>query len=161
MDQPRTLRHPRLRLWTKLVGLTTLTVVFAIGCSGGTKTNAVKGKVTLDGQPVAGVVTFVGPSKKKSSSPIKVDDGTYQINDAELGDNQIYIEKGLGAGGPGAVFSGGGNVGMREMPKDMGKDMPKPAMGVEPPEKYTNPSTSGLHFNVTGGTQEHDITLTK
>jgi hypothetical protein len=167
MDQPRTpgrsLRAPSV----KAFGLTGLTLLFLstllAGCSGSGKSNTVQGKVTLDGQPVSGVVTFIGPSKKKEaekSSPINLADGMYSISDPELGVNTIIITGGLGGGGPGVGATRQPTGDMTKMTKDMMKDM-TPQTGVAPPEKYANPATSGLSLEVKGGKQVHDLPLSK
>ena len=76
-------------------GLTSVFVVVLAGCGGdsGPVTAPVSGKVTLDGEPLAGAVVnfgvedFVGSGKTGS-------DGTYSLDQgAALGENKVWIEK--------------------------------------------------------------------
>ena len=124
------------------------------GCGSGGKDakDQVTGKVTLDGKPVSGVVSFVF-GDKEISSPIGTD-GTYQIISPPTGTNKIYVKGGLGAGAP--TVKG-------EMPKSGAPEMPKlggDSTGVAPPTKYGAVTTSGLTFEVKGGKQTYDIVLT-
>src|SRR5271170_475352 len=68
-----------------------------LGCGGpaGPK-NTVSGKVTLEGQPVAGIVVFLSGDGKEVSGPINYLDGTYQIPDPPSGQVSIVV-KGLPA----------------------------------------------------------------
>lgn len=132
-----------------------LALAVAAGCGGGGKEakNQVTGKVTMDGKPVNGTVVFVTSDNKELQSPIGSTDGTYQIIDAPNGSMKIYI-KGSLAGTGGAL---------KEPPKGgPGPDMAKGlgGAGVDAPAKYGSAATSGLTFEVKGGKQEHNITLT-
>jgi hypothetical protein len=138
--------------------LAVVAVLFSSAGCGKPKTNTVSGKVTLNGEPVAGEVTFIGPSKKKTSSPIT--DGKYKVVDVEAGENQITVAT-LGAGGPARVGPANMPQGMQGIPGDPMKGMPVPSegsTGKPPPEKYATPG-NGLSFDVKPGSNDYDITL--
>jgi hypothetical protein len=108
--------------------------------------NSVSGKVTLNGEPVAGNVAFVGADNKESPpSPIKPD-GTYTIPNPPTGQVKILV-KGMGGTAP-----------VTTPPKEAGGNMPKIG-GVAPPTKYGAVATTDLKFEVTSGKQKHDIEL--
>ena len=133
-----------------------LATLSAGGCSsssGSGSGNAISGKVTLNGQAVAGTLAFTGPDNKEVSAPINAD-GTYQVTLPGKGDYTILV-KPLAAG----MNKGGAPV---PPPKDAPapKDMPdiKGSPGVPPPARYAQPN-NGLKLTVTGGPQTHDIEL--
>src|SRR5438045_652123 len=121
-----------------LAGL--LGVAFAlVGCtSGGEAHDSVTGKVTLDGQPVAGEVVFVS-GDKQVGSPIG-QDGSYSVKNPPKGEVQILVKQ---LPGP---------------PKNImpAKDAPefKTPSGATPPAKYAQ-FNNGLTLTVTGGKQKH------
>jgi len=128
-----------------------LFVALLVGLSGCDKkgdeaANSVSGKVTLNGEPVAGIITFVGADNKEVSGPIKPD-GTYTVANPPAGQVKILV-KGMGGTLPTAT-----------PPKEAGGNMPKMG-GVSPPAKYSAVNTTDLKFEVTSGKQKHDITLT-
>jgi hypothetical protein len=115
----------------------------AAGCGG--SADLVTGKVTYNGQPVAGEVVFVGRDKKQAACPI-ADDGTYKIKAPPKGEVVVLV-KGTPKAPSGLVTPKGGL-----------KDAPPPPKGVEPPGKYSA-EPGGLKFQVTGGEQTYDIEL--
>jgi len=125
-------------------------LVFA-GCSGkdggsSGSGDVITGKVTMNGQIVAGQLYFVGSDKKEIMSMIGPMDGSYQISNPPKGEGVFYIKA---MGGPSLVPPGGA-----KMP-----DVPSTG-GVAAPAKYEKAATSDLKFTVTGGKQTYDITLT-
>lgn len=122
--------------------------VGVIGC-GTASPDAVSGKVTLNGQPVAGEVVFLVGGAEKAASPIKLD-GTYQVSNPPRGEVEVLVK------GPPALPS----------PPPGGKkvDIPPPTgsspSGVSPPAKYARPNNGLAKLNVTGGRQTHNIELT-
>lgn len=159
MDQPRASRlHVRAlpvrALWRTGLALVFLPILLSsVGCGG--KNKFVTGKVLLDGQPVAGEVIFIGPSKRKLTTPI-APDGTYTISDPDSGENQVLV-----VGLPGAGPPPGKRIDPRtkaEIEK-MQSALPDTSGGVEPPKKYAKPG-NGLTFNVLpSGKQEYNINL--
>jgi len=119
-----------------------------VGCGPKGPSDILSGKVTLGDQTVSGSLTFIGPGKKEVTVPINPD-GTYMVPGPERGENQIIVK-----GGP-----------MLPTPNPKASaDMPGAGTGakmggVAPPKKYENPD-NGLKVTVTGGKQQHDITLT-
>src|ERR1700722_6428234 len=68
----------------------------SVGCSGGNKGNegpkeALKGKVTLNGQTVSGMVTFVGSDKKEITAPI-AGNGEYIIANPAKGEGYFLVK---------------------------------------------------------------------
>jgi len=122
-------------------------LVWGAGCGSKGPKNVVTGKVTLNGQPVAGTVTFTGGGGKEVNAPINPD-GTYMIPDPPEGENQIVVKGFLGATGPlpGAEKVPGGGL------STPGGALKPAEMGANPPAKYGKPG-NGLSFNVTGGKQ--------
>ncbi len=154
------------RAWSicgrSLSAVVLLGLVAAAGCSG-TKQNFVTGKVTLDGKPVAGTVTFIGPNNKKVQSPIGRD-GTYSVLNPEPGENKITVTgmPKLGATDP---MGGRGDPRAADMVKKqtemMKANAPEDAVfeAEPPPEKYATPGNIPA-FTVTSGKQIYDIPLT-
>lgn len=117
----------------------------ALGCSKGVKKITVTGKVTYQGQPVrSGIVRFIGPEGAYSAGPVQ-SDGTYTVTD---------------------VLPGETKVGIMESPSGSGSssgDKPEKSAatkGAAPlPEKYREPTTSGLVYSITPETTELDIQI--
>jgi hypothetical protein len=124
-----------------------LAIVFGVsGCGDGKKGagdgDSVSGKVTLNGQAVAGQVVFIAADGKDYIAPIG-EDGSYLAAGVPKGQAKILVK-----GASGVAPKGGA-----DMPGSGGK-------GVAPPAKYGVPG-NGLTFDVTGGAQKRDIELTK
>jgi len=130
---------------TWAVSLTLLiAAIFTAGCDKGGASNVVSGKVTLDGEPVSGVVVFIGADSKEASAPAGID-GAYKIENPPLGQCKILVK---------------GTAGITGMapPKDapaMGKQ------GLAPPPKYGAPNSSDLSYEVKAGKHTHNIELKK
>jgi len=142
-------RWVRLFLCLVLVGSC---FVGASGCGGSGGKGEIKGKVTLDGQPVRGIVVFVVGDKEVSAGTLPPD-GVYAAFNVPKGAAKIKVLKDPAAmpmGGP-APPPGG------KAPETAGSTS---AAMVPPPDKYTS-LDNGLTLNVTGGRQTHDIALTK
>ena len=127
-------------------------MILIAGCGGGGKGkgDTVSGKVTLNGNPVAGEVIFVGSDGKESKMLISMD-GSYTVASVAKGEAKIGVK---------SMSMGIGNA---PAPTGAGKsDMPgvTPASGVPAPAKYSNPSSSGLTYTVKGGDEKFDIVLT-
>jgi len=136
-----------------LLSLSVAVLAGVSGCKGGPKgpTDSVSGKVTLNGQVVAGTVVFVGADKQESTTPIGMD-GTYKILSLTSGQYKILVKgSGLAPGGLKAPPKGTGP----EMPS-----MPGSSSGVAPPAKYGSVATTPFSIDVTGGNQTKDLELT-
>lgn len=126
-------------------------IIWTAGCGGGKgATDSVQGKVTMDGKPVSGEITFVCSDGKEFKSPLALDGG-YFITAPAKGEAKIGI-KGMSTGAaPKKPDTKGGG----ELP-----GMGGAASGVAPPAKYADPAKSGLTYTIKGGNETHDITLT-
>jgi len=129
-----------------------LFVALLVGLSGCDKkadeaANSVSGKVTLNGEAVAGTVVFVGADNKEVPAPIKPD-GSYTVPNPPTGKVKVLV-KGMLGSAPVAT-----------PPKDSGS-MPKMGggSGVAPPAKYGAVASTPLSFEVTSGKQKYDIPL--
>jgi len=121
--------------------------VLVLGVSGcGTKgaANSVSGKVTLNDEPVKGLVVFVGADNKEVSAPTNPN-GTYTLDNPPLGQVKVLVKT-------------VGPVGVDTPPPKDAPNMPK-AGGVAPPAKYASAATSGLTYEVKAGKHTYDIPL--
>jgi hypothetical protein len=106
---------------------------------------SVSGTVTLNNEPVSGVVVFVGPDGKEEEAPI-APDGEYVLPNAPLGRCKVKVK-----GFPG-ISTG--------PPPKAAVILPDSAkMGPPPPARYADPD-NGLTYEVRKGKQRFDIPLT-
>ena len=127
-------------------------LIFA-GCGDAGPANAVSGKVTLNGEPVAGSITFVGADGKEVSSPVGPGGGTYNIVDPPQGEVTVLIK------GPGIAATPELKPAPGAMAMPSGTDKGANSMGVNPPAKYADAS-GGLKYTVRAGRQTKDFELT-
>jgi hypothetical protein len=114
-------------------GLVALLGAALCGC-GGFKTGTVSGKVTVDGKSVnTGTIYFVLAPGKQSVVPIEPD-GTYKAQ-VPVGKVTVTIQD--------------------------GPPPPGQKQNVPIPVKYASAKTSGLQYDITGGSQEIDFKLTR
>lgn len=126
-----------------------LALVAALGCSPSMFDADVSGSITLDGEPVApGVVVFSYAEGGRNSSRGKIDNsGRYHLITRH--------ERG--------IDSGKYRVSVRVFEKG---EPPAPGERASPnlpplvPERYLNPATSGLEYDVTPGSNKINIELT-
>jgi hypothetical protein len=139
---PTSHRLPVARLLTQTVLVAAILCV--VGCGdtkkGGGTSDAVSGKVTLNGQAVSGQVVFITPDGKEHLAPIG-EGGSYSIPGVPKGAVRIAVRPLPG----GTAIKGGG-------------DLPGTTRGVAPPAKYGT-ANSGISFDITGGQQTKDIEL--
>jgi len=143
----------RLRLARALCGVSLALFVGVSGCnkSSGPQ-NSVSGKVTLNGEPVSGLVSFIGAGKTETA-PSNPADGAYLIPNPPTGQVKITV-KPMPGEEPGKKLVA---------PKDLsGADVSGSSAkkGVPPPAKYGSPATSGLATEIKPGKQTYDIPLT-
>jgi hypothetical protein len=124
-----------------------LVAIAAAGCSGGgIKKVTVHGTVSYKGQPVrSGILKFVGPEGSYSAAVIQ-SDGTFVITDVVPGEVKVGImESPQGSGSSSPAESRASSA-------------PK-APAVALPEKYREPTTSGLTYTITPDTKDLHIDL--
>jgi hypothetical protein len=133
-------------------------VVFAAGCGKtGGPNNTVKGKVTLDGQVVAGEVVFIASDGKEYASSLVT--GIYSIPNIPKGEATVLVKPpSAGVGGIGGKKAETPKVKDKAGGQDMAAGM---EMGVPPPAKYSK-KENGIKKTITGKSLETiDIELTK
>jgi hypothetical protein len=164
-------------------GLLLLLAVVPLGCSG---RGTVSGRVLFNGKPLpGGLVKFIPVDAR--SNPVTAtigEDGSYAVT-VPAGAALISVDNralknpnavgSVGVGGEAAAGTKGGPprgapvVPPKDMMAKMKEEHEVPApTGTTPvgtympiPDKYYDPETSGLKYNVQGGSQTHDIELTK
>jgi hypothetical protein len=128
------------------------------GC--GSSTATVKGKVFLDGKPLkGGTVVFASADGKgaPASGPIE-EDGSYTVLRAPTGKVRIAVEtESMNTGNPGEARKYKPPEGMKSPYGERKTD--NSARYTPIPEKYMKEETSGLEFEVKGGTNTHEIKL--
>ncbi len=161
-------------------------LLFAAGC-GGPGQGKVSGQVLYNGKPLPGGTIMFHPvnSKYNSATAIIDQNGNYEVT-VTAGEVRICVDNRAlkaPADDEGIVPTGGGVAtgGFKGPPKGaalgppkdalskatQGKEIPKgqsqPLVGkyVAVPQKYYSPETSGLTFTVKGGSQSHNVELTK
>lgn len=132
-------------------------LLWSVGCSSKGSKDSVSGKVTLNGQKVAGTVYFTGPDKKTVNTPIGPD-GSYVIENPSKGENVITV-KGMGAATGSAPASSFAPVNPDKDGALMKDKSGKMDMGAPPPGKYAT-DAGGLKYTVKGGRETYNIELT-
>jgi hypothetical protein len=118
------------------------------GCSSGTA--SVSGKVTYQGKPLTtGTVYLAGPDGIQVPGMIS-SDGTYRISAVLAGTAKI----GVTSFKPASAAAWSAKTPVR------GRQPAAPVSGwFAIPDKYADPLTSGLHVDLKGGANEHNIEL--
>jgi len=150
-----------------VVALCTGWLVVSVGCSTEPARAKVKGKVALGDKPLTvGNVVFTGKDKLSGSGSIDKD-GNYVVNDAPVGDVTVsVVVPRPPMGGMEMMKRMKNSPAMKSTqsvdPNDPSRKMSMPDVPdniVPIPQKYNDPSTSGLTYTVKYGEQTHDITL--
>jgi len=145
------------RVSCRLLTLVLASVIVIAGCQRGGPKTTVKGKVTLDGQPVNGQVVVVGADGKQV--PGGIVGGMYTIPDPPTGEVTFMI-RGMGSLG-GAPPMKSDAPKLKDKASNPSLDSGPPSMGVEPPAKYAK-KEGGIKQTITAGkTNEIDLPLTK
>src|SRR6476646_10457874 len=146
---------------TRWLPLAVVAVVLAAGCGGSTGT--VTGSVSYKGTKLkGGLVVFVAPNGTGTTSGEIQEDGTYTLDGCPAGPVKVAVQTSYlkpPAGSAGAIKyerpkEAQGNTDYK--PPDQSKNKER-YMAI--PQKYEDPSASGLTYTVTGGKQTHDISL--
>ena len=144
--------------WTarlSLIAFAALTLAYLPGCPGGGTSNIVKGKVTMDDKPVAGIVALVADGKK-FEGPIGPN-GEYVIPNPAPGTYKVTITPVVGAPVGGGVTA--------PVVKDKTDVQPKgdnlAAGGVQPPAKYHTADKTDLSIEYKSGVLEKNFALSK
>jgi len=125
-------------------------VIVAAGCTNKGPANMVMGKVQYNGQPVAGMVVFIGSDGKEKSANLL--NGMYDIPDPPLGEVTILVKG-----------SGGLKTKKAEVPKLKDKAGSEALggtadMGVDPPAKYGT-KDGGIKKTVKSGVNTLNLDL--
>lgn len=126
------------------------------GDAGGTAKDSLKGKVTLNTKPVAGLIVFVNAEGKELSAPLGPD-GSFTVENPPAGEVTVVVRTIGGVGKAkeipgGAVVAGKGGSVLPSAGTGMG--------GEDPPAKYGDPKTSPLKYTITAGHQTKNFELT-
>jgi len=133
------------------------------GCgSGDAKNNLVTGKVTVDGHPLAnGSMTLHYDDGKKYPVPLK-SDGTFNISQVPLGKAQVSFAA-YSSGMQGVAAEKQAEFQKYYAAKAPAEQQAKAAQALETgpaiPEKYTNPKTSDLSWEIKAGKNEKTFDL--
>lgn len=141
-----------------------LSSLLLAGCSGGSKTAVVSGKVNYKGQPVTGGNLILQPSDGSGSQyliPIKPD-GTFSGSDVPIGSKQVAIdtEPAKSAGAHPYDMSKAAGAKKPDNAKSPEVDAGNQPKYVAIPKKYNDPKTSGLTWDIIKGKNEKTFELT-
>jgi len=144
-------------------GVGLFALVALAGCDSGPGPRApVKGTVTFNDRPLtAGTISFFGPKNRVGSAPL-MEDGSYEVLDAPVGEVTITITiPELSTGGIVGVPAPSKPVpGLPASPdQDPGKKRPGTVV-VDIPQQYKKQETSPLKYTVNKGSNDYDIVLT-
>lgn len=130
-------------------GLFVVSLASLAGCGNDPGRGSVKGKITVNGKPLAkGLITFLTSSGNKDPYSSAITNGEYAIPDMPAGPAKVYIIPPLTSEPP---------------PVDKGDLVPAARPGQKKlvvPDKYQNPETSGLSLVVQKGENKFDADLT-
>ena len=140
--------------WRPLVCLALLLALAAAGC-GGRKAAKVTGKVTYRGKALTmGSVVLVSEDGQTSVRGAIQPDGTYEITKAPVGKAQAAVSN---PPPPGA--RGGQPLAGAPNDEEARQARALASQYVPTPEKYNDPKTSGLSYDIPSGGRTLDIDL--
>ncbi len=135
-------------------------VCFLLGLAGcGGPVGAVSGKVSYKGETLGGgTIMFIAEDGRALGRSIIAPDGTYLIDKVPSGLVKITVEtKSAKSAKPPPQWKGK-NI-PPEAQKGMYKGQENQGKYVEIPAKFADVSQSGLTYQVTGGSQTHNVDL--
>ena len=144
--------------------LIAMPLLLLLGCGSGNKTKAktvdVSGRVTLNGQPLAGALVSFSTSDFSAAAETD-DDGKYTLpQGAAVGENHVTISKIKGDAGFSTDPEDGMDAGQLEAAQDPNITGKKSLDGEQLPAKYSDPEKSILKYIVTeGGTDAANFNL--
>jgi len=156
------------------MGMALLSLALVAGCgpstAGQMKTNPVKGKVTLNGAPIAGAQITFFPLDKGVPAALGVSDAegnyvlqTYAPNDgAVAGNYKVLVTKSAPSSGPAEVAhdpTGAGGLAGPPASHSGPKGGAGAGGGSALPEKYSKSDTSPLSTSVKEGENTYDIQM--
>lgn len=154
-----------------VLGAAVLLLLMLSGC--GSKTATVRGRVTLDGQPLkAGMVTF-NPTGAKQTVSAEINNGNYTLEKVMLGPGTFTVDTGDVAKYLTQAENAANVPGLDQMSdqqrqklqdglkKQMSPELAKRYEGAQlVPPVYASSKSSRLSYTVRSGSQDHDIALT-
>lgn len=138
--------------------------VAVVGCGGdGPELARVKGKVTYNGQPVAGATVTFMPTTGPLATGVTDSSGEFTLTTtgkpgAVLGKHRVGITKMAAAGEGGAA--GMTPDDMKKMQMEQMKGGGDETVKSEIPEKYADPKSSGLEATVSSNASENEFEYT-
>ncbi len=139
-----------------LIGLGLLSLSLGCGSDAAGRV-AISGTVDLDGKPLDGAsIAFVGGGGGALATATTDKEGSFRVKVA-LGINKVSISKVDPAAAAAALAQPKKEEDMLMGTPEQVKKIAQPKAGV--PEKYGNPTTSGLQFDITNGMQPLSISL--
>jgi hypothetical protein len=151
-----------MRWW--IIGVAGLTLVLASGC--GQRYSRVHGKVTFQGKPVAGgSIFFLGEDNQSYSARIGAD-GSYTARSVPRGKVRVSVQVDTPRTLPRAqpdekaadkLASEAAKADDARQSEKKGATIPKPSLSLPP--RYSDPSKSGLEFDLKEPDQEYTIDL--
>jgi hypothetical protein len=155
----QTIQHhgEAMRRMLQRLPLLALVGLFPIACGGPQRGvplpdsgATLEGTVSYGGQPIK-VALIIAQGADRAATNFVGDDGRYHLNNVALGEVNIAVN----------VAAGRGNLISRSMARAKGKDSaPLPAV-IDIPQKYFDPTTSGIKTTINPGPNTFDIVIPK
>jgi hypothetical protein len=150
---------------TRSLAGTTLLLAGFLGCLGCSRSagerRLLTGRVTLNGQPVSGGTLRFYPAaarlREQAAYQVRIrPDGSYTAAGVPLGKMKVTVDTRIVQATAEALEQMTASAGKTRVPAP---PFSPPGAYVEVPAKYTNPKTTDLRVEVTGGEQQQDFAL--